>query len=133
MGATVCWAGTVPSGTRVPLGAVPAQHTVTPSALVTVPDGYNYYVDAVLWRDGVHVDSARSVANLDPSERISADETEEEVEFEASDFESDAVEETSRERGAEADGTSEQTPGFGLAVGLVAVLATALLARRRST
>ena len=117
----------------VPVGDIRPGRTATVDADVTVPSEYNYYVDAVLWRDSVHVDSAQSVANLDPSERISADETEEEVAFEASDFESDAVEETSRERGAEADGTSEQTPGFGVAVGLVAVLATTLLARRRST
>jgi PGF-CTERM protein len=116
----------------VPVGDIRAGRTATVDAEVSVPNEYNYYVDAVLWRDGVHVDSAQSVANLDPSERISADETEEEVAFEASDFESEPGEEMSRDRG-EADGTSEETPGFGVAVGLIAVLATALLARRRST
>ncbi|MEA1930775.1 MAG: PGF-CTERM sorting domain-containing protein [Euryarchaeota archaeon] len=114
----------------VPVGDIRAGRTATVDAEVSVPNEYNYYVDAVLWRDGVHVDSAQSVANLNPSERISADETEEEVAFEASDFESEPGEETARDRG-EAN-TSEETPGFGLAVGLVALLATALLARRRS-
>jgi len=116
----------------VPVGEIRPGRTATVDAEATVPKEYNYYVDAVLWRDGVHVDSAQSVANLDPSERISADETEQEVAFEASDFESEPGEEMSAERDDVEDGTSEQTPGFGLVVGLAAVLAMALLARRRS-
>ncbi|MFW5977709.1 MAG: DUF7490 domain-containing protein [Halohasta sp.] len=110
-------------------------------AELTVPNEYNYYIDAVLWRDDVHVDSVQGVANLDPSERISANETEAEVAFEASDFSGDeladseddeAMNDDAEEESADAS-TGEETPGFGIAVGLVAVLATVLLSWRRST
>jgi len=122
----------------VPVGDIRAGRTSTVDASAAVPEGYNYYIDAVLWRDSVHVDSARSVANLDPSERISADETETDVEFEASDFESgsgggmsdDGA--MSSDDGSRGEATSEETPGFSAVIGLVALLATALLARRRS-
>ena len=126
----------------VPVGDIRPGRTATVDAEVTVPSEYNYYVDAVLWRDDVHVDSAGSVANLDPSERIRANETEQEVAFEASDFDSEetsgdrrGIDDGSADDGMAADdrSSSEETPGFGAVVGLVAVLATALLARRRST
>ena len=119
----------------VDVGDIRPGRTATVDADVSVPSEYNYYVDAVLWRDDVHVDSARSVANLDPSERISANETEQEVAFEASDFESADGMSSDRgdmSRGESMDGTNEETPGFGVGVGLVAVLAMALVARRRS-
>jgi len=117
----------------VAVGDIRAGRTASVDADVTVPSEYNYYVDAVLWRDGVHVDSAQSVANLDPSERISADETDEEVAFEASDFESGA--ELSGRSSDDGSGrpTNEQTPGFGVGVGVIALLAAALFARRQST
>jgi len=116
----------------VPVGEIRPGRTASIDGEVTVPSEYNYYVDAVLWRDGVHVDSAQSVANLDPSERISANETEQTVAFEASDFESEpARDERDRPTPDEAS-TADETPGFGLAVGLVALLAAALFARRQS-
>jgi len=117
----------------VPVGDIRAGRTATVDAEVSVPNEYNYYVDAVLWRDGVHVDSAQSVANLDPSERISADETEEEVAFEASDFESRSTRDDGSDQLDAEESSAEETPGFGVAVGLIALLATALFARRRST
>jgi len=116
----------------VPVGDIRAGRTATVDAEVSVPSEYNYYVDAVLWRDGVHVDSAQSVANLDPSERISADETDEEVAFEASDFESGSTRDDGSDRLDAEESASDETPGFGLTAGLVALLATALFARRRS-
>ncbi|MFW6320287.1 MAG: DUF7490 domain-containing protein, partial [Halohasta sp.] len=47
--------------------------TASVEADLTVPNEYNYYVDAVVWRDDVHVDSAQGVANLDPSETVDED------------------------------------------------------------
>ncbi|WP_224268269.1 DUF7490 domain-containing protein [Haloprofundus salinisoli] len=117
----------------VPVGEIRAGRTSTVDASVTVPGEYNYYVDAILWRDDVHVDSARSVANLDPTERISANVTEREVEFEVEDFESGGAETTAAtEDGGAYRGTQSDTPGFGVVVAVVALLAAALLARRRS-
>jgi PGF-CTERM protein len=114
------------------VGDIRAGRTSTVDAAVTVPEDYNYYVDAVLWRDDVHVDSAQSVANLDPTERISADETETDVAFEASDFESESERDDGRAEYDSGESTAEETPGFGVAIGVVALHATALFDRRRS-
>jgi PGF-CTERM protein len=111
------------------VGTIESLHTETVGADVTVPEGYNYYIDAILWRDGVIVDTARSAANLDPTRRISVDETEEEVELEVSDFEQGGA--GGGEQPTEApEATSRSQPGFGIAVAAVALLASALLARR---
>ncbi len=39
-------------------------------ASASVPNDYNYYIDAVLLRDGVVIDTARGAANLNPTERL---------------------------------------------------------------
>lgn len=104
-------------------------------ASVTVPSAYNYYVDAVLWKDGVRVDTVRSAVNLDPSERISANETEQEVELKVSDFEADdgGNERTKNADNPEmADDSASATPGFGAVVAVLALLASALFVRRWS-
>ncbi|SHG57859.1 DUF7490 domain-containing protein [Halobaculum gomorrense] len=100
---------------------------------VTVPSDYNYYVDAAVYRDGVLVDTARSVANLDPTETISANMTTREVEFEVSDFAGDdgSQEERATEAAARTE-TATATPGFGPAVAVAALAGAALLARRRT-
>ncbi|WP_053948521.1 DUF7490 domain-containing protein [Halolamina sediminis] len=95
---------------------------------VSVPSEYNYYVDAVLTRDGVIVDTAGGVVNLDPTETLERDQTEQEVEFDASDFESEEGP-PARPEGTET--TAAQTPGFGPIVAVVALLSAGLLARRR--
>jgi PGF-CTERM protein len=113
------------------VGTIRPGRTTTASTLVTVPSGYNYYVDAVLTKDGVIVGTAQTAANLDPTKTISVDETEEDVELRVEDFESD--ERDAEERTDRARGTAEtSTPGFGVVVAVVALLAAALLARRTS-
>lgn len=109
------------------VGAIEPGRTVDAAATVAVPSEYNYYVDAALYRDGVLVDTARSVANLDPTERIAANETRREVEFEVSDFAGGGATPTPR---PEATVTGTQAPGFTAGVAAAALLAAALVARR---
>ncbi|WP_137285084.1 DUF7490 domain-containing protein [Halorussus salinisoli] len=117
------------------VGTVRPGRTATPSVELDVPDGYNYYLDAVLWKDGVIVGTARSVANLNPTETVEANETVREVGLEVSDFEGDSADEqrdyekTTIEEGAAADGG---VPGFGAGVAALALAGALLLARRRS-
>ncbi|WP_435063202.1 DUF7490 domain-containing protein [Halobaculum sp. EA56] len=107
--------------------------TADATTTLTVPSDYNYYVDAAVYRDGVLVDTARSVANLDPTETISANETTREVEFEVGDFAGDGGEGRPTEAPAETAGATETGgPGFGPAVAVAALAAAALLARRRT-
>jgi PGF-CTERM protein len=120
----------------VRVGTIQPGRTATPSVELTVPDGYNYYLDAVLWKDGVIVGTARSVANLNPTETIDANETVREVGIEVSDFEGDEDEKEQRDRTTveadAADGGVGGTPGFTAAIAVVALLGALLLARRRS-
>jgi PGF-CTERM protein len=116
----------------VDVGTIRPGRTASPATTVSVPAECNYYVDAVLYRDGVVVGTARGAVNLDPSETISVNETRREVGFEASDFESD--------RGGGSGGAPPSTetavsggqPGFGAGLTVVALLGAALLARRWS-
>ena len=99
-----------------------------------MPANYNYYVDGALWSDDVLIDETQGVANLNPRETISADETVEEVEFAVEDFERDAGEDGVAERpesGNDGGGTDDSTPGFGPVVALIALASAALVARRR--
>ncbi|MFB6108449.1 MAG: PGF-CTERM sorting domain-containing protein [Haloplanus sp.] len=117
--------------TAVDVGAIRPGRTETVDSTVTVPSEYNYYVDVVLWKDGVVVDTARGVANLDPTETISVNETRREVDLQVGDF-------TRGEGGAgggarpQATGTPVAAggPGFGPVVALLALVAAGLVARR---
>ncbi|MGB9932211.1 DUF7490 domain-containing protein [Haloarcula amylolytica] len=98
---------------------------------LTVPDGYNYWLDGMLLSDSVIVGTESSPANLHPTERLQENETRQEVGFQSSDFEQD------RPEGQEMDEPQQTTagegPGFTALVGLIAVLASALLTARRQT
>ncbi len=118
----------VAARTSVDAGGLAEGRSETVTAEVSVPSEYNYYIDAVLSRDGVIVDTAGGVVNLDPTEAIQRNESRQEVEFDASDFES---EETPPDRPEGTEATAAQTPGFGPVVAAVALLSAGLLARRR--
>jgi len=121
----------VANRTSVSVGSIRPGRTATVETRLAVPAGYNYYIDAVLWKDGVIVDSARGAANLDPSETISVNETRREVELEVGDFTRGEDEEGGRPV-PEATGqpTAGGGPGFGVGVAVVAMLTAALFARR---
>ena len=113
----------------VEAGGLREGRSETVTAEVSVPSEYNYYVDAVLSRDGVIVDTAGGVVNLDPTETVERDQTREEVEFDASDFEREDTP-PDRPEGT-TGGTAASAPGFGPVVAAVALLGAGLLARRR--
>jgi PGF-CTERM protein len=110
----------------VPVGTIDAGRTANPVATVAVPDGYNYYLDAVLWKDGVVVGTARSAANLDPSKTLSVNETETDVELSVSDFEGSNTKE-SKSKTTTANDAGQ--PGFTVVTGIVALLGAGLVAR----
>jgi len=53
---------------------------------VTVPEEYNYWLDATLLRDGVLVDTVSEPANLDPQQTLEKDERQTDVGFQAEEF-----------------------------------------------
>jgi len=118
------------------VGEVRPGRTDTVRTTVEVPANYNYYVDAALWSDDVLIDETQGVANLNPRETISANETVEEVEFAVEDFTrneggDDAADGSGADRDRGEDGSGDSTPGFGPLVALVALAGAALVARRR--
>ncbi|MFB6130615.1 MAG: PGF-CTERM sorting domain-containing protein, partial [Salinigranum sp.] len=110
-----------------PVDSIGPLETRTVGANVTVPTGYNYYIDAILWRGNVVIDTARTAANLDPKRPISVDQTETDVQLRVGDFE------RSGGSGAKPTASTPQTasnaPGFGVGVATVALLAGALVIR----
>lgn len=119
--------------TTIDVGSIQAGRTITPSATIDVPSEYNYYLDAVLWKDGVIVGSTRSVANLDPTETISANQTTREVGLTVGDFETERTDRNEADSPDEARTETEgATPGFTMLSAVVALVAIALVGRRWS-
>ncbi|MFC7250343.1 PGF-CTERM sorting domain-containing protein [Halomicroarcula sp. GCM10025324] len=118
--------------TRLSVGQIRPGRTETIDAELTVPDGYNYWLDGILQSDGVIVATESAPANLDPQETLELNETRRDVGFQSGDF----AEEPERERATEAP-EREATiggsgPGFTAVAALAALLAgTIALARRR--
>lgn len=119
--------------TTIDIGTIQPGQTATPEATLEVPSEYNYYLDAVLWKDGVIVGTTRSVANLDPTETISANQTTREVGLQVSDFETEGDGKAEGEQPqATRQTTSAASPGFTVLAGIGAVLGAVLFARRWS-
>lgn len=117
------------------VGTVRPGRTDTVTATVEVPAGYNYYVDAALFDDDVLVDETRGVANLNPRETITANETVRDVQFSVEDFErgddAGGVGGDGADGARDRDASDDSTPGFGPLVALVALVVATLTARRR--
>jgi len=124
--------------TTVEVGNVRPGATVTPSGRLTVPDGYNYYLEAQVWEGDTLLTTARSAANLnpDPNESISVrEDPDDEGGLEVGEFESDRKagdgadfdERDAREREPM---SGDGGPGFGAGVAVLALLALALIGRR---
>lgn len=117
--------------------SVPPTRTEAVELSLSVPDGYNYYLDAEIWSDGNVVETHRTVANFDPTRRIDANVTERDVELQVEEFAEDEETRRIREEREElqqqmdqASGEPDQ-PGFGAAAALIALLALAFVARRK--
>ncbi|ELZ93972.1 hypothetical protein C440_10143 [Haloferax mucosum ATCC BAA-1512] len=122
----------VAARTTADAGTVRAGRTETVSTTASVPNDYNYYIDAVLLRDGVVIDTARGAANLNPTRTISVNQTTEDVELRVEDFENGGGDSPTYDSGEEPTQTESSAPGFGAVVALVALVATGLVARRWS-
>jgi hypothetical protein len=118
----------------VDVGQIRPGRTAGPSVALSVPDGYNYYVDATLTRDDVVIDTARGAANLDPQRTISVDETTEDVDLDVGEFTPEDGGERPRPRPTGTAGAGASAPGFGAPAalaGLLALVAVALVGRWR--
>lgn len=116
--------------TRIEVGSIRPGRTVPAAAELTVPDEYNYWLDAILLKDGVVVDTVSEPANLDPQRTLEKDERQTEVGFQSDEFTGDGPE---RDQATETPiPTGGSGPGFGPAAALAAAVGAALLAVRRT-
>ena len=122
----------------VDLSTVEPGTTASPTVDLEVAREYDYYLDAVLWRNGTIVETDRAVANLGPG-ALALDETSDEGGLEVSDFAGGssadagataAEDDRTDEEDAAEDSSEDGTPGFGVAAATVALLATIAFARR---
>jgi PGF-CTERM protein len=113
--------------------------TLTPGVELTVPDGYGYYLDAMIERDDVIVSTARAGADLSPGENgsVEVDRSEESDGLQVGEFVDDSG--GNPDAGTGGSGPRETTvasggggPGFGPVVAVVAALAIAVIARRKT-
>jgi PGF-CTERM protein len=115
----------------VTIGEVRPGRTASVDADLTVPDDYNYRLDAVLLRDDVVLRTASATAELAPTKPLPENVTTERVEIRASDFSSDQGGAT-REPTEMPRTTIASGPGFGVSVAVAALLGIALLGLRRN-
>lgn len=110
---------------------VAAGSTATPTVRLTVPDGYDYYLDATLWQGDSIVATHRSAANLDPNETVETNRTVRDTGLRVEEFETNRREFDDDQGSNETAAPSEGQPGFGALVALVA-LAAVVIARRET-
>jgi hypothetical protein len=116
----------------VRVGGIGPGETVRPATTLTVPSEYNYYLDAVLWKDGTVVATATSAANLDPTETISVNETRRDVGLQVEDFQRGSGDGGDRPEPTEGpETTGAAGPGFGVGAAVAALLLGLLALARR--
>jgi hypothetical protein len=117
----------------VRIGEIRPSRTRTVSAELTVPDGYDYYLDGVLSADGVIVATESSVADLDPTETLRINETQTETGFSSDDFVEDSDDLDGEPRPREPQETAGQGgPGFTVVGAVVVFVLTGIVLGRRN-
>ncbi|MBX0294230.1 DUF7490 domain-containing protein [Haloarcula nitratireducens] len=113
------------------VGQIRPGRTQTASTALTVPDGYNYWLDGILRSDGVIVATESAPANLDPEETLTANETRRDVGFDSGDFAEETVEDGGMDGRAATSTAGGSGPGFTALAALVALVAATLGLVRR--
>ncbi|WP_324757931.1 DUF7490 domain-containing protein [Haloarcula sp. GH36] len=112
------------------VGQIRPGRTTTVSTELTVPDGYNYWLDGILQSDGVIIATESAPANLDPTEVLEENVTRRDTGFQSGDFEE---QQTGMPRATdEPTFTSGGGPGFTAVAALAAALVVALALARRN-
>ncbi|WP_276254886.1 DUF7490 domain-containing protein [Halomontanus rarus] len=129
-------ANVVADSATVDVGAVEPGSTTTPSVDLTVPQGYDYSLDAVLWTDETIVATSRAPANLGPG-NLTIDTADTEGGLEVSDFDETTAEPSRSSEDSydeDNDASTDGQPGFGVVAAASALLAIGVIARvRRET
>lgn len=109
-------------------GSIKPETTVIRSLNLTVPDHYNYVVEVLIWNNDTIVKRGEDYVQLKPQMTIDVGTQVETKHIETSDF---MVPEEVRDEVWYGDAPMEETPGFGILLGIVAILSVVLIQRRR--
>ncbi|MCU4740979.1 PGF-CTERM sorting domain-containing protein [Halobacteria archaeon AArc-m2/3/4] len=124
----------VADSATVDVGTVEPGSTTTPSVDLTVPQGYDYSLDAILWTDETIVATSRAPANLGPG-NLTIDTSDTAGGLEVSDFDGTTSESGPTSRGGtdydDAEDGDDGQPGFGAVAAVGSLLAIGVIARRR--
>ena len=111
------------------IGEIRPSRTETVTTTLTVPDGYDYWLDGILSVDGVIVATESSVADLNPEETLTEDETRRDVGFESDDFAEQETEAPRADSQAPQETEGASGPGFTALTAVVALLVAAVIRR----
>lgn len=119
-------AGLIADKKWIQTGHIEPETTVIKSVELTVPDNYNYVVEALIWNNNTIVKRGEGIVQLNPNIKLEENERIEQQQMKAEDFRRSEAEMMSPE--AE---YAEQQPGFGILLAMSAIGIVAVLRRRR--
>ncbi len=109
-------------------GSIKPETTVIRSLNLTVPNHYNYVVEVLIWSNDTIVKRGEDYVQLKPQMTIDVGTQVETKHIETSDF---IIPEEAMDEVWYGDAPMEETPGFGILLGIVAILSVVLIQRRR--
>ena len=119
---------------RISLERIDPGETERAIVELDVPEGYDYYLDATLWRGDTVVGADRGVANLGPG-NLTVTETDEVTGLQVGDFaespdDEPFAEDDVADRPEMDEEADDDAPGFGILVSALTLLAIAVVVRR---
>ena len=115
-------AGLLADKVWIATGSIKKENTIIKSCEIAVPDGYNYIVEALIWRNDTIVERGEGVVQLNPKRTIPKDEEIVSDEIRVRDFMVSEETAEAREYGMISGATKAKTPGFTSAMTGVAVM-----------
>jgi len=111
------------------LAAIKPETTVVRSINLTVPDQYNYIIEATVWSSDTIVKRGEGVVSLKPEIKLIEGERVESRSIDASEFRT--IANATAAAPAEAKAPGKMQPGFEILFAMVAITMAAMLGRRR--
>ena len=126
-------AGLLADKVWITTGNIEKEKTIINSCEIAVPDGYNYIVEALIWKNDTIVERGVGVVQLNPKRTILKDEEIVSSDIRVRDFMEEAAEIEEMEYGRVGGGATEKkTPGFTSAMtGIAVMIAIFMLIRIR--
>ena len=109
-------------------GSIEPETTVIRSLNLTVPNHYNYVVEVLIWNNDTIVKRGEDYVQLKPQMTVDAGTQVDTKHIETSDF---IVPQEVMEESMRYEGAPSEEPGFGILLGIVAILSVVMMQRRR--